>query len=384
MRVIYKSTLYYTDSDFPTVRALQKRGIDVVYYISVNCFQLRAALVDIKKQYPKAGILPASVYKEFQPYKEYLDLSQVYVINRTHKSKYHPSTLLLYLKTFFHMRKQKCNAFHILNPLFSLEKIYYFLNLHIVLTLHDPFVHSGRGSKRGEKDRIISFKKADKIVLLNKAQKDEFMNFYKIPQSKITISKMGDFDYMDFIKPKSYKTERHYILFFGLIAEYKGLEFLIQAMLKIHDQHPDVKLVVAGGGKIYFDMTPFKDLDYIEIHNHYVSVPELAGLLKGCTFSVCPYKDATQSGVIQTAFSLGVPMVVTNVGALPDAVKDGVTGLVVPPCDIDALAEAMNKLLDNPALLADMHNNIETKWKQEMSWEPIADKYIECYKCYKS
>ena len=249
----------------------------------------------------------------------------------------------------------------------------------MVLTLHDPFIHSGRETKQLERDRIRAFQHIRKIILLNKNQMDDFIKTYKVPKQYIYVSKLGMYDSITRVTPIPFKSKGPYILFFGLIAEYKGLEYLMNAMKKIHKKFPDIKLVVAGSGKFYFDVTPFRDVNFIEIHNHYISVPELAGMLYGCLFSVCPYIDATQSGVIQTAFSLNVPMVVTNVGTLPEVVKDGETGLVVPPCDVDALSNAMNHLIEHPELLESMRNNIEKNWKPSMSWGPIADKYIECY-----
>lgn len=70
-------------------------------------------------------------------------------------------------------------------------------------------------------------------------------------------------------------------------------------------------------------------------------MPQLAGLLNDALFAVCPYKDATQSGVIQTAFSMDCPVIGTDVGALPEAIDNGVTGLIVPPCNSEALAHAI-------------------------------------------
>ena len=94
---------------------------------------------------------------------------------------------------------------------------------------------------------------------------------------------------------------------------------------------------------------------------------------------MCPYTDATQSGVVQTAFSLNVPTIVTDVGALPKAVTDGVTGLVVPPCDVMALATKMLYLIDNPEVLNEMRSNINDKWKTNMDWHSIGETYQNFY-----
>jgi len=170
----------------------------------------------------------------------------------------------------------------------------------------------------------------------------------------------------------------------GCIAAYCMLTHchssLLEAMKMVHGRYPELMLVVAGGGKYYFDIEPYKELDYVRIINHYIGTRELAGMLRACEFGVCPYKDATQSGVIQTAFTLEVPMVVTNVGALAIAVQHDKTGIVVRPCDVNDLANGIVDLYSDKRKLNAMRKNIKDEWMKNMSWEPIADEYLKCYK----
>ena len=162
--------------------------------------------------------------------------------------------------------------------------------------------------------------------------------------------------------------------------EYKGVEYLLEAMKTVHARCPELMLVIAGGGRFYFDIEPSKKLDYVKIINHYIGIRELAGMLRACEFGVCPYKDATQSGVVQTAFTLGVPMVVTDVGALADAVAHNKTGIVVRPCDANDLAKAIMDLHSDGEKRDTMRKNIQEEWVKEMGWEPIALDYLKCYK----
>jgi glycosyltransferase involved in cell wall biosynthesis len=76
---------------------------------------------------------------------------------------------------------------------------------------------------------------------------------------------------------------------------------------------------------------------------------------------------------------LEVPIVVTNVGALADAVQHNKTGIVVKPCDVNDLANGIMELHSDKKKLNAMRDNIREEWMKSMSWEPIADDYLKCY-----
>ena len=107
---------------------------------------------------------------------------------------------------------------------------------------------------------------------------------------------------------------------------------------------------------------------------------ELARLLKDCAFTVCPYTDATQSGVIMTSYSLCKPVVASNVGGLSEMVEEGKTGLLVPPKDVDSLANSIITLLKDDEKREYMADNIRNDYfAGDKSWKIIANKYINFY-----
>jgi glycosyltransferase involved in cell wall biosynthesis len=330
--------------------------------------------------YPHTGIYPATeIYKEFNEFRNILDLSHVYVVNQKHKQKFHPANLLLMVRLVMHFLKQKPDVIHLTNPPCLTQKLLYLVKKKLVLTVHDPFRHSGHTNKRAERDRRMAFKLIPKLVLLNDKQSSAFASYYHVPNNHIYINKLGMYSSILYVDPLPFQNDRPFILFFGQIVEYKGVEYLLGAMKRVHSHYPELMLVIAGGGKYYFDMEPYKKLNYVKIINRYIGTRELAGMLRACEFGVCPYKDATQSGVVQTAFTLGVPMVVTNVGALAVAVQHDKTGLVVNPCDVNDLANGIMELYSNQEKLNAMRTHIKEEWKRDMSWEPIADGYLKCY-----
>jgi glycosyltransferase involved in cell wall biosynthesis len=138
------------------------------------------------------------------------------------------------------------------------------------------------------------------------------------------------------------------LLFFGLIREYKGLDVLVRALRDV----PDAHLVVAGdpvdpieparalAGELGVD-------ERIEWRLRYIPDDELPQLLERTAAVVLPYKRLDSSGVLATAIGYGRPVVVTDVGALGEQVREFGAGEVVPPDDAAALAAACVRILGN-------------------------------------
>lgn len=150
-------------------------------------------------------------------------------------------------------------------------------------------------------------------------------------------------------------------------------------MMKVKEQVPNVMLTISGDVFLY--ITPYEKHDWVEVINRHVGMEEFSGLLQNSALTVCPYTDATQSGVIMTSYSLCKPVVATNVDGLGEMVEDGKTGLLVPPKDVDALADTIIALLNNDAKREKMADNIRNDYfVGDKSWKIIAEKYIEFYK----
>lgn len=138
------------------------------------------------------------------------------------------------------------------------------------------------------------------------------------------------------------------LLFFGFIRRYKGLHVLLEAMPLITQQLPDVKLVVAG--EFYDDKAFYQELiekygvaSHIELRAGYIPEEEVGQYFSAADLVVQPYVSATQSGVAQIAYHFERPLVVTDVGGLPEVVPHEKAGFVVPPQNPEALAKAVGR-----------------------------------------
>jgi glycosyltransferase involved in cell wall biosynthesis len=110
-----------------------------------------------------------------------------------------------------------------------------------------------------------------------------------------------------------------------------------------------------------------------------ISYQKGAELFQRSSVVVLPYIDASQSGIIPLAYSFKKPVVVTDVGSIPESVDDGVTGFIVPPKDPAALAEAILKLLEDEKLRRTMGENGYRKLKSELSIDIAAKEILKVY-----
>lgn len=138
---------------------------------------------------------------------------------------------------------------------------------------------------------------------------------------------------------------QRYVLFFGFIRDYKGLDLLLKAMADERMEPLGVKLIVAG--EFYGDPKPYHDLiarldlsSRVAMHTDFIPDHEVNRYFCAADLVAQPYKTATQSGVTQIAFHFERPMLVTNVGGLPEIVPDGKVGFVVEP-QAQAIADAI-------------------------------------------
>ncbi len=145
--------------------------------------------------------------------------------------------------------------------------------------------------------------------------------------------------------------DKHYLLFFGLVRAYKGLDLLLDAMGQISDKLPQVDVIIAG--EFYEDEAKYTEQiarlglqERIHIFNEFVPDSEIRTFFSASDLIVQPYKSATQSGVTQVAFHFEKPMLVTNVGGLDEIVHHGKMGYAVA-VDAVAIADAICDFYQN-------------------------------------
>lgn len=171
------------------------------------------------------------------------------------------------------------------------------------------------------------------------------------------------------------------ILFFGYIRSYKGLRILIEAMPSIL-KRISVRLLVCG--EFYEDREETFSLlrklgmeDRVTVCDRFIPNEAVADYFCASDAVVLPYLSATQSGIAQVAYHYDKPVIATAVGGLPEVVRDGITGYIVPAGDPAALTDAVVRFYERGKESEFVRNVREEKKKY--SWERMA-KTIENFK----
>jgi len=263
----------------------------------------------------------------------------------------------------------------------------FFKKCLFVYTVHDPYQH--QGIKNGLYQDLIQgwlIKRASKFVVHGKKMKLDLIDRYLLDEKRVYSIPHGEFSFYSKMinreeKKAIQKSEFKRVLFFGSIRPNKGLNYLIKAEPYISEKFSNYKICIAG--KFPENLKGLKESimnnDKFEIFDEFIPNSQVANFFESSDFIVLPYITATQSGVLPLAFGLGRPVVATNAGSIGEYLEHGKTGLLVPPCDERALADAILKLMLDEKLLGGMSENAARYCKEKLSWDLIARDTVEIY-----
>lgn len=217
-----------------------------------------------------------------------------------------------------------------------------------VFICHNVFPH-----ERFPMDRFLTklvLKNGDGFIVHSKSDGEDLLTikqnavFKQNPHPTYNAFKIKNLTKEQARKKLHKSNEEKLLLFFGFVREYKGLKHLLYAMPEIKEQIGQVKLMVVGAfgddKESYMQILEEQKItDCVEVTDGYTPDDEVEKYFAACDLVVLPYESATQSGIVQIAYGFEKPVIVTNVGGLPDVVEDDKTGYVVEPKNPKALSE---------------------------------------------
>lgn len=252
-------------------------------------------------------------------------------------------------------------------------------SIPLVLTAHDPLPHSGLLDRRAAaaipcRERLRE--RADCLIVHGDRLRKEWCERQPHHGPRLASVPHGALG----SRAPEMLAEPGTFLFFGRIESYKGLQFFLKAGTLLKQKGFQPRLIVAGTGS---DLSVHREqiarMPWVELVERRIDADEIPDLFARSSAVVLPYTDATQSGVAAMAFGFGRPVISTNVGGLPDIVRDEYNGLLVPPKDAEALAEAMSRLIVGDDLRKRLTSGASEYGSTQLSWDLVARQTSEAY-----
>jgi glycosyltransferase involved in cell wall biosynthesis len=240
------------------------------------------------------------------------------------------------------------------------------------LTVHDPVRHPGeRKSKSGLLGNAVLVRWAGLIFVHAEALRDELQEVAR-PRAPIVVVPHG----VDPEEPEPLP-ERPSLLFFGRLGHYKGVDVLLDAMTEVWASVPEATLTIAGDGEL--DDHPALRDERVTLRREYLPDEELPALFAASRCVVLPYRQASQSGVGSLAKRYGRPLVVSEVGGLPELVADG-SGLTVAAEDPGALAESLVRMLGDAELSSRLAEGARRSAASGSDWSTVGAATLAAYR----
>jgi len=209
--------------------------------------------------------------------------------------------------------------------------------MRCVIECHNVFPHEGSLLDRV----LIKFALSAADHLITHSARDRELLLSVLPGEQVSVTTLPVIE--EFSGADTAPRDGRTLLFFGKVRKYKGLEVLLAAMPKVLSRM-DCRLIIAG--EFYDSINKYRQLiheygleERVQIDNSYVPNEKVQRIFRDADVLILPYVGASQSGVARIALSNGLPVIASQVGGLAEAIEEGVTGLLFPCGDSDALAD---------------------------------------------
>lgn len=372
MKIAFLST-FALDANMSLIHQLRKKND--VYFFTEALYEINNFL---DKNKLTKTISKGTEVDQLERFRDLINLDKTFVIKGTRNSNVIKKLYISY-QIHQYLKEIKPDVIIIDNNMLTYFVSTLAFRKKMLLVIHDPFLHSGEDLFIDRYLRKIHFSLIRQKILLNENQKNEFIAHYNYNPKDIHTSFLSVYNFLNYFKTKEFVVSDNFnILFFGRISPYKGIKFLLDAFVEILStkKYPNITLTIAGSGN--FDFEHYRQYPEIKILNEYIFPENLANLIFNSSVVVCPYIDATQSGVVMSAYAFKKPVIATNVGGLPEMVKDKLTGIIIDPKNPEAIRNAILELYNNNDLLEKMSQNIEKLYfSGEKSWASSADRFVE-------
>lgn len=276
-----------------------------------------------------------------------------------------------------HVQETHFDALAILLPVIG--------RLPYVLTVHDPSPHSGEEDtgllgRRRELYRLAHRRRADMAITHGAVLAGQLARVSPHLAGRIADIPHGPLGDLPGDPPAADVVPGRF-LFLGRMHPYKGLAVFVEAIAMLVARGRPVEGVIAGRGPALADMRDqVTGVPHLTVREEYLSRADMLGLVDSADALALPYLDGTQSGIALLAMGRGRCCIASDVGSLGEVVRDGETGVLVPPGSAAALAEAFEYVLYNPLEAARLREGVVADASGRFSWQTIAQATTDAYR----
>ncbi len=257
------------------------------------------------------------------------------------------------------------------------------LRRRVVWVAHDVAQFETGGRLRPWECRL--YRRVDAVVVLSEAERTTLLAQVPATAQRVAVIPHGEYGFLvgelieraEARRRLGLSLETSVLLQFGYLKRYKGLEDLIEAVAVLRGRGRDVTAVIAGTIADVPVAELQERIDSLGLGHAVVLFPRYASLEETDVYFaaadavVLPYRQATQSGVLHMAFGYRRPVVVTDVGGLPEYVRPGSTGEVARPGDPASIADAVERVLRPGSVAGD-----EFSVSEEHTWPSVAKGFM--------
>ncbi len=246
-------------------------------------------------------------------------------------------------------------------------------------TMHEPYPFSPLSVYRAFRYRWTIqqlLNTSSTIVVPSEISRNRLEDHFKTDSIRVEVIPFETFEIYTAYGRSDLATEANLLLYYGSIVDYKGVPDLIEVMRSVQVHQPEIRCIIAGAGRLP------RPLDFptnTQLINRYLSNCEIADLNRRAALVVCPYRSASQSGVVMTSFAFGNPILATAVGAFPEMIDHQETGYLVQPGSRSALAQAIISLFSQGKMLWEMQAAVRKRYVDNHRWEQICTNHLDLY-----
>ena len=378
----------FLGSILPLARQLCDRGYNVdIYYYKREIHDPEACEMDYVSPHYGINTVPEEAYKGIS---EYIGNDRLKIYTFSQMKPFASVPVLRNIVNYILKYQARKAAKHINNQVYDainlvcnydmvhMTDMLHFLKGNIVVSMHEVWNHAAPLPIPSPLLKEAIDKKC-KISVFSENSLDDISRIHGVDMNLVAMNPFGLFESFTTLTEVDLPEELpdKYILFFGYIRPYKGLKVLHDAIDILGESLEDYKIVIAGKGDDPTIGEIKNDDRYLLIHK-FINSRELVTLIKRAYVVVCPYLTMSQSGIPQTVFPFGTPIIASDLDGFREIITNSV-GMLFPTGNAESLAKCLSQMIHHPEKQKQMSQNILSfsRHNPKYNWENICERHLE-------